>query len=75
MDIPAYRKDRGLTQADVATLLTEAGYPATQSLVSQWEKGDVTLTPERVIQIEQVTEGAIQRSDLRPDLWPAEKVA
>lgn len=69
MDIPTYRKDKGLSQAAFAALLTDSGSPATQSLVSQWESGGTTVTADRAIQIETATRKAIHRSDLRPDLF------
>lgn len=75
MDIPTYRKEKGLSQAAFAALLTEAGCPATQSLVSQWEKGDVVITGERAIEIERATGGEVSKSDLRPDFWPATTAA
>lgn len=66
MDIPTFRKERGLTQVDFAKLMTDAGFPATQGLVSQWEQGEVKLTPDRATQIERAT--GIPCEDLRPDL-------
>lgn len=69
MTLSDYRKTAGLSQAKLATLLTRAGFPATQALVSQWESGTVVLTAERCVQIEQVTDGAVTRADLRPDLF------
>jgi DNA-binding transcriptional regulator YdaS (Cro superfamily) len=41
-----------------------------QGLVSQWVNGDTAITAEKAIAIEVATEGAVTRSDLRPDLWP-----
>lgn len=69
MDIPTYRKEKGLSQAAFAALLTESGSPATQSLVSQWESGSTSITADRALQIEKATRKAINRSDLRPDLF------
>lgn len=69
MDIPTYRKEKGLSQAAFAALLTKTGSPATQSLVSQWESGDTSITADRAVQIETATRKAISRSDLRPDLF------
>ncbi len=74
MDIPTYRKEKGLTQSAFAALLTKMGAPATQSLVSQWESGETTITADRAVQIEMATRKAVNRSDLRPDLFaPAPK--
>lgn len=72
MDIATYRKEKGLSQSAFAELLTASGSPATQGLVSQWEKG-ATIPAERVVEIESATAGAVSRSELRPDLWPAEQ--
>lgn len=72
MDIPTYRSTKGLSQAAFAALLTEAGSPATQSLVSQWEKGAVKVPPERWAVIEQATENEVNRADMRPDLFAAD---
>lgn len=51
--------------------MTAAGFPATQALVSQWEQGGVQLTAERCAQIEQISNGAVTRAELRPDLFGA----
>lgn len=75
MDIPTYRKEKGLSQEAFAALVTEAGTPASQSLVSQWESGTVKVSPERAIQIEAATGGELNRSHLRPDYWPATSAA
>lgn len=69
MDIPTYRKEKGLSQAAFAALLTKSGSPATQSLVSQWESGDTSITADRAVQIEKATRKLVSRSDLRPDLF------
>lgn len=69
MDIPTYRKKKELSQQAFAELLTESGSPATQGLVSQWERG-TTIPAERAVEIERATGGEVSRSDLRPDLWP-----
>lgn len=49
--------------------MTQAGFPATQALISQWESGGVALTAERAVQIETVTGGMVRREELRPDLF------
>lgn len=69
MDILTYRKEKGLSQAAFAALLTKMGATATQSLVSQWESGETTITADRAVQIEKATRKAVNRSDLRPDLF------
>ncbi|CRR10868.1 hypothetical protein PAERUG_E15_London_28_01_14_07917 [Pseudomonas aeruginosa] len=68
MDIATYRKEKGLSQSAFADLLTASGSPATQGLVSQWEKG-ATIPAERVVEIEKATGGEVKRHSLRPDLW------
>lgn len=77
MVLARYRKNAGLSQARLAELLTEAGFPASQALVSQWEAGQVQLTAERCLQLEQVTGGEVARGELRPDLFgpPAVRAA
>lgn len=69
MDIPTYRKEKGLSQAAFAALLTATGTPATQGLVSQWEKGTTGIKAERAIQIDLATEGAVSRFDLLPSVF------
>ncbi|WP_312320992.1 hypothetical protein [Stenotrophomonas sp.] len=69
MDIPTYRKEKGLSQAAFAALLTESGTPATQGLVSQWEKGTTAIRAERAIQIDLATGGAISRFELLPSVF------
>lgn len=69
MNLATYRKQQGWSQSKLAELLTAAGFPATQSLVSQWEAGAVVIPPERCAQIEQVTGGGVRREDLRPDVF------
>lgn len=69
MTLAQYRKDQKLSQAKFAERLSLAGYPTTQALVSQWESGSVEITAERCVQIEKVTDGAVRRVDLRPDLF------
>lgn len=69
MDIPTYRKEKGLSQAAFAALLTETGTPATQGLVSQWEKGITAIRAERAIQIDLATGGAVSRFELLPTVF------
>lgn len=69
MDILTYRKEKGLSQAAFAALLTEMGTPATQGLVSQWEKGTTAIRAERAVQIELATGGALSRYDLLPAVF------
>ena len=69
MNLADLRKDLNLSQGQLAAMLVAAGYSATQSLVSQWELGNVTISDERAIQIVRVSDGAISRAVLRPDLF------
>lgn len=69
MDIPTYRKEMGLSQAAFAALLTATGTPATQGLVSQWEKGTTAIKAERAIQIDLATGGAVSRFELLPAVF------
>lgn len=69
MDILSYRKEKGLSQAAFAALLTETGTPATQGLVSQWEKGTTAIRAERAIQIDLATGGAVSRFELLPAVF------
>jgi len=64
MDIQTYRRTHNLSQAQFADLLVAAGYPTTQSLVSQWENGIVRVSPERATQIDTVTGGEVSRAFL-----------
>lgn len=59
-----YRRALGLTQAQFSTLLTEAGCPCTQGLVSLWERGAVAITPQRARQIEAATDGGLRKETL-----------
>jgi len=40
----------------------------TYQAVLKWQRGKVPA--ERAVQLEEVTDGLINRSELRPDLWP-----
>lgn len=71
MNLSEYRKSVGLSQAKLAELMTLAGFPTTQALVSQWEAGVVRLSAERCAQIEQISNGQVTRAELRPDLFGA----
>lgn len=71
MDLPTYRREKGLSQAAFAALLTESGSPATQGLVSQWESGAVKVPAGRCRAIEEITRALVTRFDLRPDLFGA----
>jgi len=40
--------------------------------IYRWKKSERGIPPERAIQVESIT--GIDRSELRPDLWPAQNV-
>lgn len=42
-----------------------------QGLVWQWINGKTRITAERATEIEQKTDGAVKRHELRPDLFEA----
>ena len=61
---------QGTTHRDLA-----ARVEVHPSLVSQWVTGRVRVTAEKAIAIETATNGAVTRSELRPDLWPRDSAA
>lgn len=69
MDIITYRKEKGLSQAAFAALLTETGAAATQGLVSQWENRTTAIRAERAVQIELATGGEVSRYELLPHVF------
>lgn len=64
MDIRTYLDHKQLSQDQFAKL---AG--VSQGLVWQWLNGRTTITAERAVELERVTEGAVTRYDLRPDIF------
>lgn len=68
MDVQTYRKHAGLSQAAFARRLSEAGYPCSQSLVSQWEAGATQITAEWCVAFERVFPG-MTRLACRPDIF------
>lgn len=52
------------SQAELGSLLN-----VSQSVVSQWLRGETRITAERAIQIEKATNGKVSREELRPDLF------
>lgn len=40
-----------------------------QPTISEWARGERPVPIERCVQIEQATQGAVTRKDLRPDDW------
>lgn len=64
MDIPAFLAAKGLSQEAFAKQLG-----VSQGLVWQWLSGKTRITAERAKEIEDATEGAVTRQDLRPDIF------
>lgn len=42
----------------------------TTQAVANWAKGKQRIPAERAVAIEEATNGLVNRSELRPDLWP-----
>jgi len=66
MDLTTYLEHKGARQADLAAALG-----VSPGLVSHWNTGRVKITAERAKQIEQATNGAVRRHELRPDVFDA----
>jgi DNA-binding transcriptional regulator YdaS (Cro superfamily) len=64
MDLNAYFLTGG---ESVAAFARRLGVPP--ALVSQWRTGVRRVPLERCVSIEQATEKAVTRKDLRPDDW------
>ena len=62
MDLRTYTKNHS------QRLLAEK-LGVTPALVSQWLSGETRITAERAVQIDQTTNGAVSRSELRPDIF------
>jgi len=71
VDIKTYLSDRGLSQEQFAKQIG-----VTQGLVWQWLDGRTRITPERAKEIEDKTDGAVCKHELRPDVFdPPAKAA
>lgn len=55
------------TRGGQFALATELGI--TPVLINQWANEKRPVPPERCVQIERATKGAVARPDLRPDDW------
>jgi len=62
MDLKTYLETT--TQTKMAARLG-----VSQGLIHQWLKGITRITAERCVQIEGVTNGAVRRHELRPDIF------
>ena len=63
MDLKTYIQ----TAESVGSLARRLKIPA--ALMSQWHTGVRPVPIERAVQIEQITDGAVTRRDLRPNDW------
>lgn len=72
MRLDAYLEKHGLSQEDFAGKFKPK---VTQGLVHQWllwlknPKKGTRITAERATEIEAITDGEVQRSELRPDIF------
>ena len=64
MDIPTWLETNRYSQNDLGKMLG-----VTQGAVSQWIAGAVKISAERAVDIERVTQGAVRREELRPDIF------
>jgi len=64
MNISTYLQQTKTTQQDFASQLG-----ISQGLVSQWLLSRTTVTADRAVQIEKITNGKVTRLELRPDLF------
>lgn len=62
MHLTEYRKNKKQTQAEFGARLTP---PASQSLISQWERGEVRITLDYAVQIDRVTEHEVSCEDCK----------
>lgn len=60
MHLTEYRKKAGQSQAEFGSLLTP---PASQALMSQWERGVTRITLDYAVQIDRKTEHAVTPED------------
>ena len=44
-----------------------------RDILYRWRKGLTPIPGERAIEIENLTQGYVKRSDLRPDFWPPDE--
>lgn len=63
--------ERAVTLTGGQTALAKA-IGVRQSHIWNWLNREGRVPAERVIAVEQATEGRVSRSDLRPDLYPQE---
>jgi DNA-binding transcriptional regulator YdaS (Cro superfamily) len=64
------------SQSELARRLTDAtNRTIRQAHIWNWLNRDQRVPAEVVIHIERATEGAVSRSELRPDLYPPDEAA
>ena len=64
------------SQSNVARRLSEiTGRPYRQGHVWNWLNRDAEIPAEAVLALEQIAEGKVSRTDLRPDIYPASDYA
>ena len=68
MNLKMYLQRSGRTQTELARALG-----VTAPLVWQWLNGYRRVGASQVLKIERATDGAVQRHELRPDLYPPEE--
>jgi DNA-binding transcriptional regulator YdaS (Cro superfamily) len=64
--LETYLKASGITQSAMADALG-----VHQSLISQWINGSRPIAPMKAKAIEEATNGAVKRHELRPDIFDA----
>ncbi len=65
MDLKTYLEEHGVTQSELARRVG-----VTPGMVWQWINGHRPVAAEKVIPIEQATDGVVQRHEIRPDIYP-----
>jgi DNA-binding transcriptional regulator YdaS (Cro superfamily) len=60
MHLTEYRKKKKQTQAEFGALLSP---PASQGLISQWERGETRITLNYAVQIDRVTKRQVSCED------------
>ena len=67
--IARFRSENGMTLEEFGALVG-----VQKAAVSKWESG-AGPSPAKAIEIERATNGRVNKSDLRSDIWPRETVA
>lgn len=64
MNLSDYMAENNLTAAELGRRLQ-----VSRSLMLRYAKGERAIPPKRAIEIERVTNGAVTRAELRPDIF------